>query len=276
MPLVASNEPAKYQASYLMGRLEDMKIIVERLGRQNARLIILSYREDNLMPQLKPRQFYSKKLQIVLQERNSIVTKMRIDLETLYIYGNLILDYWASIVGFIYSLPGLTNWQHPYTELHSIIVSANPPLSLQTLITSQGNDIFWLNYNLRLYRNGFIEHLDRPVQRGASTPTYRLGFSFHIPVAVGQISATEKARVLSSIAHIAPQFTQGKAPEFWQRQPELVLQWMFHGIDMITNHSDRKLVSDVWRKLGGETVSYDILITRLLSLLVNSAQTLNP
>ena len=239
-------------------------------------MIELAHREDKLTPQIRPRPFFSKKLQSVLQERNNLVTKMRIDLESLYIYGNLILDYWASIIGYLYNLPGYSTWQHPYTKLHDLVVAASPPAALQPLISAHSSDIYWLNYNLRLYRNGFIEHLDRPVQRGASTPTFQLGFSLHMPVAVGQVSPAEKSQLLSSVSHIAPQFTVGRAQGFWQRQPDLVLQWMFHGIDSIASHNDRKLVSDAWRKLGGETVSYEILVQRLLNLLKTSASTIDP
>jgi hypothetical protein len=35
------------------------------------------------------------------------------------------------------------------------------------------------------------------------------------------------------------------------------LQMAFHHIDLIARPEDRELVADVWRKLGGETVSYE-------------------
>jgi len=275
-PLVAADTNAKYQASYLLSRIEDIKLIVERLGTQNDRMVILAHREDRLMPKVRQPTAFSKKLQAVMQERNRLVAKMRIDMESLYIYGNLALDYWASIVKYVYGLPNDSAWRFPYNALHEQIVKPTPPAALQPLISAHELDMHWLNYNLRIYRNGFIEHIDRPIQRGASAPNFYLGFSIHIPSAVGALSDAEKADIYASIAHIAPQFTSGRPANYWQRQPALTLQWMFHGIDQIANHSDRELVSKAWRELGGETVSYEIIVQRLTNLLLSSASTMAP
>ena len=52
-------------------------------------------------------------------------------------------------------------------------------------------------------------------------------------------------------------------------------KWRFHHIDLIARPEDRELVADMWRKLGGETVSYEVVARRPISLLTSSASTLS-
>jgi hypothetical protein len=274
-PIVVADMHANYQLSYLLGRLNDLAIVLERLGSQDARLTVLAHREDRVRSRQTTPIRISKKLQTVLQEQHSIITKTQLDLEAFYIFGTLVLNHWASLVGSMYQLQGAASWRHPYTSLQNIVTSVAPPPTLLTFIQRHGRDMIWLHYNLRIYRNGFIEHLDRPMQRGATNPVYQLGFSLSMPAAVGSVTPAEEARLHISIAHITSQFMSNIPADDWRRKPRGALQIAFHHIDEIALPGDRELVAEVWRRFGGETVSYEVLARRLINLLASSTGTLS-
>jgi len=274
VPLVAGDTNGNYQVSYLIKRLDNIKVLIERLGAQDVRSISLAARERALTPVIRPPHKFSKRLQAVMEERTEIAGGMQLDLESLYIYGNLALDHWARIVGHICNTPSLYSDGYPFAKLYQMICQALPPTELSVVIANHRQDIIWLYYNLRIYRNGFIEHLDKPMQRGSTSYNNRIGFSFFSPAAVGSVSATQEQGLHNTISHIAPQFTATLRPGHWQRRPRGSLQLMFQNIDQIQSYDDRERISRVWKQLGGETVSYEVLARRLINLLMSPPDTL--
>lgn len=270
VPLVRGNTDANYQVSYLINRLNDLEVLIDRLGTQDVRGINLAAREHRLTPVKRPPYQFSKRLQAVMQERNKIVGSMQLDMESVYIYGNLALDHWARILGYICNVPSLSSNDYPFAKLHNMICQSSPPAGLSAVITNHSEAITWLYYNLRIYRNGFIEHLDKPMQRGSTSYNNRLGFSLYTPAAVGSITDADEQILHRTLSHIAPQFTASLPPGHWQLKPRGSLQLMFHNIDQIQSCDDREKVSRVWKKLGGETVSYEVLARHLINLLNSS------
>lgn len=273
-PLVLHDTHTKYQLSYLTGRLEHMKIVTGRLIRQNQRLIELAWMQEKYEPRRRPRSAFSKKLQAIFKESHELGLRMAIDLETLYVYGNLALDHWASVVGLIANVPDASEWSYPYAKLHGEIVKTVPPEGLRRLKLADEKDIYWLFYNLREFRNKFIEHIDRPLQKGSSRRTYYMGFNFYVPAASGSLTDEELAEQYARINHLQEPFVRNLPPNHWQRKPQVVLQSMVQRIETIENYEDRQLVLSVWKVVGGDSVSYEVLLRRFTKLLIDSASTL--
>jgi hypothetical protein len=82
--------------AHLLERIKDVEVVLERLGQNRKRLTELAIKEEKLRPKkIRPGKPFSKKLQIVLRESDHVKQQMKLDLESLYIYGNLVLDQWA-------------------------------------------------------------------------------------------------------------------------------------------------------------------------------------
>lgn len=273
-PLVAQDRHSNYQLSYLISRLNQMKVVTERLIAQNQRLIQLAWMREKYQPVMRPRTTFSKRLQAIFRESNELEIKMVIDFETLYIYGNLALDHWASVVGFIANVPNSDKWPFPFAGLYKEIIKSPPPEGLRTLKSTDGGDVHWLFYNLREFRNKFIEHVDRPLQKGSSRRLYYMGFNFFVPAASGALTEQEVVELHAQVAHLQGPFVEKLPPDHWQRKPRAVLQAMVQHIETIESHTDRQLVLSVWKKIGGESPSYQTLVRRFAKLIVDSSATL--
>jgi hypothetical protein len=273
-PLVVGDKHANYQTAYLLGRIEDVQLITKRLITQNQRLIDLAWMDEAITPVIRPRHQFSKRRQSIHKEMHLLEIKMRLDLESLYIYGNFVLDHWAAVVGFLRNIPQSASWDHPYTKLHTELVAQQPNDSIASVKAFHADDIYWLLYNLREYRNKFIEHLDRPIQKGSGRSVFYMGFYFFMPAAGGSLTDEQIAAHYASIAHLDAQFTARLSADSWQRKPRAVLQMMMHRIDTIEQLEDRKAVLKAWKAIGGDSVSYEVLIRRLTKLLNESIATI--
>lgn len=62
--------------------------------------------------------------------------------------------------------------------------------------------------------------------------------------------------------------------------PQVVLENVFHRIDEVGSQADQQKVWDAWKVVGGSTVGFDVIATRLAEFLNGSfrtsANTLNP
>ncbi len=269
-PLLPSSQENNHLVSYLTMRVDDLGIILRRLGQDDDRYVGLSAREDRLMPVVKPRRQFSQKLQKVMNEQHALTAAMRLDYESLFIYGNLALDHWARIIG---SLNGVAIGD--FAKLYHILNKPDRPPELDTVFISHNRDIVWLYFNLRHHRNKFIEHLDRPMQGGSSRPRNSHGFSLFTPAASGSISDKQMRSYHSELLAIGGDLLNGVPADHWQRTRLLgTLQLIMRNIDLITNFESLMRVGDIWRVMGGETVSYEVLARRLTNLLSSNVSTL--
>jgi len=88
--------------SYLYEQIQDVKTIIARLKSNRVLLTGLSIKENMLRPKKrKYKQSLSKPLQRVVQKNQEVHQQMKLDMESLYIFGNLLLDQWAHVVGYV-------------------------------------------------------------------------------------------------------------------------------------------------------------------------------
>ena len=136
-------------------------------------------------------------------------------------------------------------------------------------------DIYWLYYQLRSYRNIFIEHVKRPWQRGNAMSVYGNDFNLFIPTPPGWLNDKESQKRIQGIFHLAPKTLQEAPDDYWEKKNlDRVLEITFMHIDEIEEKEDREKVWDVWKVTGGSTQSYDIVGFRLMDFIANSIPTL--
>lgn len=259
--------------SHFIERLNDVSFVLERMGRARVRITILNERQAKLEPKRGVRSGkFPKYLQKIFSENHKLTGLMRLDNESLYIFGNLTLDQWAYTTAYSLGLanPEKYDFQYFITQLQAGTIDPK----LNTIKDRHFKDAIWLYYQLRFYRNNFIEHVRRPWQRGSTMKSYGDDFNFFIPTPPGWIPDDEQKKMLNSIKHLAPDWTKKLPAGHWQAKPKAVLEASFKHIEDISSQQDREKIWNVWKELGGSVISFDVLGNRLVKFVQESTETL--
>lgn len=257
----------------LLERLENLRLLITRIGEARYRTIELAHGEEQYRPRVQREgRPLSKRLSAVMRESSDLTRQMRMDAESLYIFANLTLDQWAFVIAYGLGLPEPTRYRYSY--LVDQLQGARTLAALQELKQAHLTDAIWLLYQVRWYRNAFIEHVERPWQRGSTMGVYQEDFNFFITTPVGWIAPDEERRLVDGIKHLAPDWVKQLPADHWQAKPRAVLEATYREIDRISAQVDRQAVWTVWQQLGGSTVSFDRLARRLLDFLTASTATM--
>jgi hypothetical protein len=262
-----------YHHSYLIERLKDFKKIITRLGKTRKRLTDLGMLRNKYQPRVFRRKL-SKKLQAIAQEQNDLTHSMRLDLESLYIFGKILVDQWAFIIGYLlgYNKPESCDF-HCLSD--GILASNKDKGKFQSILDKHHQDVFWLYYQLKAYRNEFIEHVKRPWQKGTTMSVIGDDFNLFIPTPPGYFSEEEIEEKLRSVRYLMPKALKDMPDDYWEKvNLRRTLEVTFHRIDEIKRKEDRDKVWKVWGEIGGATPSYDKIAARLASFLYASTDTL--
>ncbi|MFA5933241.1 MAG: hypothetical protein WCV81_03170 [Microgenomates group bacterium] len=248
-----------YHISYMMERIKDVRIILLRMALTRKSITDLNIRENALRPKkIAPGKPCPEKLQILYRRSTELRDQMKQDMESLFIYGNLLLDQWSYLIGRIAGYEVSKNprmqsefyfqdflklfsdqttkedlkkfWgthkkevvdhelEINFVGLLNLIQSKKYKGELLSFWEEHKKDIIWLNFHLRFYRNVFIEHLRKPWQRGNTMGTYGDDFSFHIPAAVGFVKPEEVKKILEEIYPLSPQRLRDMPDDYWEKK----------------------------------------------------------
>lgn len=248
-----------YHVGYMMERIKDVKIILVRMAIARKSITDLHIQENALRPKkIIPEKPYPKRLQMVNRRTAELREQMKQDMESLFIYGNLLLDQWSYLIGRIagYEVPKNPRMQSEFyfQDLLKLFSDQETIKELKTfwgthkrevvdneleinfigffnLLQSKTytgellpfwdkhkREIIWLNFHLRFYRNVFIEHLRKPWQRGNTMGVYGDDFSFHIPAAVGFVKPEEVKKILEEIYPLSPQRLRDMPDDYWEKK----------------------------------------------------------
>lgn len=91
-----------YHDAHAYERMKDVKMIVTRITENRGFLTELNLRENKLRPKKQVyKQTLSKRLQAVTQKQNEVRQQMKLDMESLFIFGNLLLDQLSHVIGYL-------------------------------------------------------------------------------------------------------------------------------------------------------------------------------
>lgn len=208
-----------------------------------------------------------------MSKHHELTEQMKLDMESLYVFGNLLLDQWSYMTAYLTGINSPDSFD--FHALYDEMSSKKEKGSFSLLWDKHRKDIYWLYYQLRSYRNIFIEHVRRPWQRGNMMSVYGDDFNLFIPTPPGWLDDEEIQRNLKGIFHLAPKILQDAPDDYWEKKNlRRVLEVTFTHIDDIEEKKDREKVWDVWKIVGGSTPSYDVVGYRLMNFIVNSVPTL--
>lgn len=260
--------------SYIFGRLKDIETILERMGKNKKRLIELAIKENKVRPTKYFKRKASKILQPILAEHDKITHQMKLDMESLYIFGNMLLDQWTYFIWYALGLGVVPT--HPFFELANKIQAKEVNGPLEKIKEKHADSIFWLLYQIRFYRNKFIEHVDQPRQVGNTASVYGDDFQLFIPTPPGWEDNVKVKKILEEIYPLAPEALRNAPDDYWEKKNlKRVLEVTFMNIGKLEKQSDREKVWNAWNLVGGTTPSYDLLAAKLLAFMLESTETIS-
>jgi len=268
-----------YHIGYAMERIKQIKMIMTRMAMARKEITELHIQENALRPKKDtPGKPISKRRGQIWRRIDTLREQMKLDMENLFIYGNLLLDQWSYVIGYIagYEVPPTNSgWAPNFKGLLEKLQAKKYEGELSDFWSKHKKDIIWLNFHLRFYRNVFIEHLRKPWQMGNTMSVYGDEFSFHIPAAVGYVKPEDEKKILEEIYPLSPQRLRDMPDDYWEKKNlRRVLEVTLNYIDEIEEQADREKVWNAWEQLGGSTQSYDVIGLRLFNYISQSIETM--
>lgn len=287
--LVGMRTPGKpaaifYHIGYLMERIKDVERIMIRMATTRKELTNLQIQINSLTPsKIVAGKPYPERLQKVHRKSDSFREQMRQDMESLFIYGNLLLDQWSYVISYAagYEVPKddrekATKIDLNFAGLLNLLQAKEYKGELTEFWSTHKRDIIWLNFHLRAYRNIFVEHMRKPWQRGTTMASYGDDFNFHIPAPVGYVKEEEKKKMLQEVYKLAPKKLKDMPDDYWEKKNlHRVLEVTLYYIDELEEQYDRDKVWEAWHMLGGSAPSYDTIGIRLFNYLFTSLDTIS-
>lgn len=260
--------------SYFYERIQDVKAIIARLKNNRKLITELTIKEDRLRPKKRIyRQTLSKPLQKTWQKGQEVHQQMKLDMESLYIFGNLLLDQWAHIVGYVINDPAPKKFS--FATFVDKVQKKGDKGALEPFWQKHSQDILWLFYQLRMYRNVFIEHMRVPRQRGTGRSVSGHDFNLFSPTSIGWLEDSQIEEKVMGIFSLAPHYIKFAPANIWYSgNMRNLLEESFYNIDQIVEQADREKVWNVWNEVGGATPSYDVIAMRLMRFTATSILTI--
>jgi len=194
---------------------------------------------------------------------------MKLDMESLFIFGNLLLEQWTIVIHYV--IGEKVTREIDFAKFMTRLQKEGDRGLLQPLWNNHHNDMLWLLYQIKNYRNIFIEHMRDPWQRSTSRLTYGDDFSLGSPAPLDWVGEDEIAKEVKKVRYLAPRWAK---TDWYTKNPRQLLAVIFFHIDEIKELSQREEVWTVWKKLGGWTFSYDMIAFRLMRFLAESIVTM--
>lgn len=270
-------KPGPYRLFYhhglLVERIKDLRIVIERLGKNRKRITELSIRENKYRPKkIRHGKPISKRLQKIANETHQLKSEMKLDMEILYIYSNLALDQWAHMIWLLTGSEG--GEKYPFHELTMALQKKGDKGHLEKFSKNHLTDVVWVYYQIRMFRNVFVEHARDPWQRGSTMGVLGDDFRLFFPAPVGWVTKDEMNQIINDLKKSVPSWlNKALGSSVTEGNPRMYLEIVYNNIDKIPKQNSREQVWNAWKKLGGSVPSYDRLGFRLFKYLNESIST---
>lgn len=258
-------------SAHALEGLEDVERIVTRLYEGRHELTRLAHEEDRLKP--RGDEYTDPipgEIQNILRQEHELSGYMKMDLESLYIFGGVLLDQWALQALYLGGLATNKTKKYPFASLAGLFEEEEPGPLDQVRIAVQ-IPMRWLYWQLRFYRNRFIIHANRPWQRGTTRSVYGEDFNLHTPTPPGWLSEDEEGDInaeVRSYLRLAPPAIRDAPDEWWQKKsPRALLEVLFNNIGTIENQKDRERIGYLFGRVGGSLPTFQTLAENLLLLI---------
>jgi hypothetical protein len=234
--------------AHALTALRDCGRIFRRLREGRALLSRLAVEQEQIMPENWPAGVpYPEPVQEVMRRVGEATEFMKLDLESLYVFGGILLDQWSLQAIAIGNTP--CKKQHPFRELVDYL-DANSASVLAPMWTATKIEMLWLYYQLRFYRNRFIVHANRPWQRGTTMSVYGDDFNFFVPTPPGWLDDEALDAEIKALMPLAPERIRNAPEDYWEKaRPGRLIEVLFNMIAEFEK-PDRETISRLFGKEG--------------------------
>lgn len=248
--------------AHALSRLSDCRKILQRLYRQKYALVELAVKIAQIEPKDWPAGTpYPKDVQQVMKREDELGGYMKLDLESFYIFGGILLDQWSLQAIAVSSLS--LNKNYPFVELFKFFENGNNSI-LDPIWSRLKKEMLWLHYQMRFYRNRFIIHANRPWQRGTTQSVYGEDYNLHTPTPPGWVDDKKLDEEIKKLIHLAPERIQKARDDYWEKaRPGALIERIFDNIGNIDKKEDREKVASIFAQKGGSTPTFQVLAKNL-------------
>jgi hypothetical protein len=256
-----------HHSGHALARIQDCKRIVKRLFAGRIKLTELAKQLELVIPKKWPAgKPYPESTRRIMKEDRELTAYMMQDLESLYMFGVILLDQWALQAICIGNL-SLAK-KHPFVELVDYFDSEKKS-ALDPIWDQLKEKILWLHYQLRFYRNRFVVHANRPWQRGTTRSVYGDDFNLFIPTPPGWIDDDKTNQEIRKLLYLAPKYIQEADDRYWEKEnPRRLIEILFNNIGKIEKKDERKQVAGIFGDVGGSTPTFQILAYNLFEFVM--------
>ena len=249
-----------HHSSHAIERIRDIRLILRRLlvGRRElneAQDRVWLAERDNWENRTE-----SQAWQQAMHEQDDIGNHLRLDFESLYLFGHLFLEQWAHITARVVGINLSDRTDGAFTALYKRLEAGSEP-ALRSVWNTLRDDLIWLSMEVRFYRNRFITHANRPWQRGAIYGMGGLDFRLYVPSPPGWVDFDIQATVGEVWEKMPPSVTAGLPGD---AVPADRLRRMRERVAELDDRELRAAVGRLYRELGGETPDFRTVGERLL------------
>jgi hypothetical protein len=248
---------------YLGERIRDVRIITGRMAEAKHEFSRRQL-EEKLSDGIDP------SLGIILP------TQMKLDFESLFIFGNLALDQLAMLANTLTREP-TGDLRYPFNRLVEMFEVPGYAGVLLPVWERHRSDIVWLYYHVRRVRNTFVEHLNLPFQRSPVSTFYGPDFELFMPALVEDGSTPSVGEAMErAIRQLGSRHVPHVSREEWDEYGfPYVLRRVFDSIDALDTRAEREQVWEACQYLGVHTPPYHIIGVRLARFLDASLRTVS-
>lgn len=254
-----------HHSAHSLERLQDCHRIIKRLFAGRGRITELARQQNVIMPKDWPAgKPYPEEVQKVMRQEDEINAYMKQDLETFYMFGGILLDQLSlqAIAIANLSLPK----KYPFVELVGFFESGQTSI-LDPIWKKLKEQILWLHYQLRFYRNRFVVHANRPWQRGTTRSVYGDDFNLFTPTPPGWLDDEKLNEEIKKLLHLAPDHIKNARADYWEKErPRALIERIFNNIGNISDKQDREKIASIYGQVGGSTPTFQIIATKLFEL----------
>ena len=237
--------------SHLVERVRDFSAIYADLIATHKTLNKVQEREFRVRdPDWPAGVAYPPKMQRILKRDHLLTHRMKIGVESLYMFGAILLDQLSYLIAYCAAVPKPEEFDFARL-VQQLGKSANN--LLMAIDASAGADLVWLHFQFRTYRNKFIVHSNRPWQRGNIGGHH--DFRLFTPSPPGWLDDAQLKKDIKK--YVLPNIPASK--DWADKRPIDILDRAVDLIGTIKDQSVRDKIAELVAKAGFTTPTYQSL-----------------
>lgn len=251
---------AIFHRNYALERLQDLYLLYTRMVDGRSRLSDTNA-STNKQDSSPPNAFSE-----LLIETLSLGHALKVDLESFYQFGGLLLDQWSLMIAHLEVQPDAEG-----ASFHRVVGMMDDPREragrvIRALGSEVVSDARWLSFQFRAYRNKFIVHATRPWQRTTVADLVGDDFALFTPSPPGWEDDKAIATEILALLPLAPDWLRNSDETYWERaRPGRLLERIVENIGSASRQFDRERVVQIVARAGLTTPSFRVLAGTLFT-----------